>query len=106
MPKTFSVERKSRTFLIYGGPTGRLLFGARKGINGGFTIKFNFSGGAGYHTGRTLFLAYNSGSREWVNLYRGGRSPWTGREYSWLTRVTGIEAGLTRNANAVPWAAS
>lgn len=60
----------------------------------GFVLSIDFGKGAGYIGGRTLYLAFNSGSRRWARRNRG--LPW----YSPI-----LQCSLTRNANRVPYAA-
>jgi|307.fasta_scaffold738178_1 hypothetical protein len=84
---------------------GKLLFSFERGFpENGFATRLNIGPGAGYKGGCTIYLAFNSGSRHWVNNRRGGYNPWNGfKPYSLFTRLTGIELGITRNANVVPF---
>lgn len=100
----FVVSKRRADWLLFS-PSGRLLFGfSRNEVprNGGWVARLNVGSGAGYRHGFTLFAAFRSGSRIWVNRHRGGVSPWSGRRYSLFTRLTSFEIGATRNFNAVP----
>jgi len=59
-----------------------------------WVLSLQWRKGAGCIGGRTLFVAYNSGSRNWQLRFRG-------RAYN--RALLGFEAGLTRNANIVPY---
>lgn len=105
----WSVNRGRADWLLY--RKNSLIFGlSRNEIQrGGWAARLNFFGGAGIHfqgsriRGLTLFCAFKSGSRRWVNRHRAGLNPWTGRRYSLLTKLTNFEFGITRNASAVPY---
>lgn len=70
--------------------------------NPGGVIRLMWGPGAGYIGGFTVYAAYNSGSTRYARNFRN----WTrsnGTPVPWLTRRTGIEIGITRNANLVPF---
>lgn len=96
-----NIERDyNGAFRLYVGE--RLLFGFDKGFpDHGFAARLHLGGGAGYRGGATAFLAWRSGSRWWTNRFRGGQRI-NGKPYNLFTRLSGIELGLTRNANIVP----
>lgn len=82
---------------------GRLLFQCEKGFpDTGFAARLLLFGGAGYRNGFTAYLAYNSGKRHWQHQFRNGRRT-DGSPAPWLSRVFKLEAGITRNANMVPY---
>jgi hypothetical protein len=69
-----------------------------------FVLKIILGNGAGYLWGRTLFVAYRSGSLRWLRDYRGGQLPvypaaWKQGYY----RIGDLEFGFTHNANIVPY---
>ena len=68
----------------------------------GWVWKVLFGKGAGYKRGSTIFLAWHSGSRRWYLSHRDA-SDYTKR---YGCHLGPLEFGWTRNANAVPWAAS
>ena len=69
----------------------------------GFVLKAQFGHGAGHIHGRTLFVAFNSGSLRWL------RENWNGRlafahNFIDYSRIGNLEFGFTQNANIVPYA--
>jgi hypothetical protein len=90
-------ERKS--VLVYQN-NGRLLIGivGNRGSLSGFVCQLILGAGAGCKDGSTAFLAWRSGSLRWRQAHRSSC------QINFLARLTGLEIGITRNANKVPYA--
>lgn len=71
----------------------------------GFVFTTRVRKGAGTIGGRTLFVAYHSGSKRWRdNFNGGGRSFLAGNRWPWEhVQIGQLEFGFTQNANAVPY---
>ena len=80
-----------------------------------FVVTVRFGPGAGCKSlngrlwrqaGRTLFLAYQSGSKDWRESHGGGQRHFlAGCKRPWEhLQIGNLEFGYTRNANAVPYA--
>jgi len=81
---------------------GRRLRVDRNAFGGGWKVELSFGPGAGYVSwnadrsavlvyGRTLYVAWKSGSRTWQRRFRG-RGWWCP-----------LELGITRNAGRIPY---
>ena len=95
------ITTKYQEFFLYCND-GKLIVQFSRGFPyNGFAARFQLGAGAGCRNGATVFLAFNSGSLYWRRAFRAGRNV-NGQPEGWLTRSSGIEAGITRNANIVP----
>lgn len=69
----------------------------------GFVLQIVLGSGAGRIHGRTIFIAYNSGSLQWARKFANGH---INSIHSFIdyTRIGNFEVGFTQNANVVPYA--